>query len=153
MDCYFERSASRSGPQCSSGLFKTAKSAGLPNCSGGTEMMSRIKTDFWPVSCLTLLSFALLAPATAQINPNQVATLRWYPAVTAVSFPVGAGAYGVAYDGANIWVAGYSSLTLTKLRANDGAVLSTIPIPSGAFGVAFDGANIWVTGYPTNIVT
>jgi len=44
----------------------------------------------------------------AQANPNQVATLRWYPAITGLSFPVAAIPYGIAFDGSNIWVASCS---------------------------------------------
>ena len=38
-------------------------------------------------------------------------------------------AYGVAFDGANIWIAKYGSDNMTKLRASDGALLATAGIP------------------------
>ena len=41
-----------------------------------------------------------------KFNPLQVALLRWYEAnESGATFAVGNGAQGVAYDGANIWVA------------------------------------------------
>jgi len=48
--------------------------------------------------------------------------------------------WNVAFDGANIWIAG--ALTETELRA-DGQVLGNFPFKNTA-GIAFDGANIWV---------
>ena len=37
---------------------------------------------------------------------------------------------------------------VTKLRANDGAVLGTFNVPDVPYSIAFDGTNIWVTGSP-----
>ncbi len=57
-------------------------------------------------------------------NPLKVALLKWYNANTVpTEFSVGAGPLGVAFDGANIWVAGSN---LTKLRASDGAGLRNL---------------------------
>lgn len=60
--------------------------------------------------------------------------------VCAFGLPVGANPYGVAFDGANVWVVGGN---LTKLRASDGQVLGTFA--TGGLGVTFDGANVWIT--------
>ena len=46
-------------------------------------------------------------------NPNQVAILRWYAANQTADFPVGTFPYGVAFDGANIWVANSGSNTVS----------------------------------------
>ena len=54
----------------------------------------------------------------------QVALLKWAPN-SGLSFPVGTYAYGVAFDGANIWVANNGSNNVTKLRASDGALQGT----------------------------
>jgi len=62
------------------------------------------------------------------------------------SFTVGSAPIGVAFDGANIWVANRGDGTVSKLRASDGAVLGTFPTPNGGYGIAFDGTYIWVTG-------
>src|SRR5271166_1957862 len=76
-------------------------------------------------------------------NPLKVALLKWYQANTVpTTFPVGAGPYGMAFDGANIWVACGGGAT--KLRASDGQVLGTFAT-NGSAGVTFDGANIWVS--------
>ena len=49
-------------------------------------------------------------------NPNQVALLRWYEAAQAdTSFTVGTEPIGVAFDGANIWVANSLDDNVSKL--------------------------------------
>jgi DNA-binding beta-propeller fold protein YncE len=58
---------------------------------------------------------------------------------------------GIAFDGANMWVANYDPATVTKIRASDGAILLSIPV--GTYGsskprfVAYDDVarQIWVT--------
>jgi DNA-binding beta-propeller fold protein YncE len=61
------------------------------------------------------------------------------------SYPVGLQPWGVAFDGANIWVANMGAGTVSKLRASDGASLGTFNLNASAYYVAFDGTNIWVT--------
>ncbi len=61
-------------------------------------------------------------------------------------YKVGGNPIGVAFDGANIWVANNGDGTVSKLRARDGVNLGTFSAPGSPYGVAFDGANIWVTG-------
>jgi hypothetical protein len=61
------------------------------------------------------------------------------------TFAVANGPFGVAFDGANIWVASNRGTTVTKLRASDGTLLGTFPGGSSPLKVAFDGADIWVT--------
>jgi outer membrane lipoprotein-sorting protein len=85
-------------------------------------------------------------------NPNQVAILRWYSANQTANFPVGIAPFGVAFDGANIWVTNEGSNNVTKLRASDGTNLGTFPVGANPIGVAFDGANIWVANYLSNNV-
>ncbi len=116
---------------------------------------------------------ALLSAQQGPINPHQVALLRWYPVNLTASFPTSDSGWccdrlecepcpiyvqTLTYDGANIWGFGWEEEQRTpepvaiKLRACDGAILSTNPIgttpgidyPGRA---AYDGANIWVT-YP-----
>ncbi len=86
-------------------------------------------------------------------NPNQVAILRWYSANQTADFPVGNSPYGVAFDGANIWVTNNGSNDVTKLRASDGTNLGTFPVGSGPEGVALDGANVWVANLGSSNVT
>jgi len=61
---------------------------------------------------------------------------------------VGNAPLGIAFDGANMWIANLGGSSVTKLRASDGAVLGTFGTPPSPYGVAFDGADIWVTGAP-----
>jgi len=59
-------------------------------------------------------------------NPLKVALLKWYKAnPVPTTFPVGSQPYGVAFDGANIWVANFADNTVSKLKANDGTLLGT----------------------------
>src|SRR5712691_3081715 len=83
-------------------------------------------------------------------NPLQIATLHWYNANQTTTFGVGTRPFGVAFDGANIWVANMGSHNVTKLRASDGKVLGTFRSGANPVGVAFDGANIWVTNFTSN---
>lgn len=65
---------------------------------------------------------------------------------------IGIAHYGVAYDGANIWVANYSRNTVTKLRASDGSLVATYRV-AGPWGMAFDGEDMWVANYSGGTVT
>ena len=56
-------------------------------------------------------------------NVDQLALLRWYGANTVSTFPTGGGPNGIAFDGANIWVVGGPSNSVSKFRANDGALV------------------------------
>jgi hypothetical protein len=89
----------------------------------------------------------------APTNPNQVALLRWYAANQTADFPVGSLPFGLAFDGAHIWVTNRTSNNVMKLRASDGANLGSFPVGPGPLGVAFDGANVWVTNYLSANVT
>lgn len=68
-------------------------------------------------------------------------------------YSVGANPVGIAYDGANMWVANYGSNSVTKLRASDGANLGTFNVGINPWAIAFDGANVWVTNNGSNSVT
>ena len=93
-------------------------------------------------------------PPGASLNPLQIATLRWYSASQAgPDIAVGTEPYGIAFDGANIWVTNYSSNNVSKLRASDGAVLGSFAVSSGPTAIAFDGANIWVANPGSNNVS
>ena len=69
------------------------------------------------------------------------------------TFPVGTFPCGIAFDGANIWVANNGSNSVTKLRASDGIVLGTYAVGFNPRGMVFDGANIWVANTNSNSVT
>jgi DNA-binding beta-propeller fold protein YncE len=91
-------------------------------------------------------------PAGSAINPLQVGLLKWAP-YSGVSFQVEGRPFGVAYDGANVWVTNQGSNSVTKLRASDGAGMGIFMAGANPFGVAYDGANIWVTNQGSNTVT
>jgi hypothetical protein len=91
-------------------------------------------------------------PAGSAINPLQVALLKWAP-YSGVSFQVEGRPFGVAFDGANLWVTNAGANFVTKLRASDGANLGNFSVGSASFGVAFDGANIWVANQGSNTVS
>ena len=90
---------------------------------------------------------------TSSKNPLQIALLHWYNANLTTQFTVGTSPYGMAFDGANIWVALNGSGKVTKLRANDGFNLGSFSVGTNPTGVAFDGANIWVANINSNNVT
>jgi len=87
------------------------------------------------------------------MNLLQLAILRWYEANLCTSFPAGPFPFGMAFDGANVWVANNQGNTVTKLQACDGAQLGTYPVGQVPEGVAFDGANVWVANFGGNTVT
>src|SRR5436190_5515646 len=60
-------------------------------------------------------------------------------------FPTGRGPRGMAFDGANIWVACSLDYSVQKLRASDGVILDQISMGLDPYWTIFDGANIWVT--------
>ncbi|MBK9990997.1 MAG: hypothetical protein IPP19_09750 [Verrucomicrobia bacterium] len=83
---------------------------------------------------------------------GSVAKLSNSGIVTGV-FATGANPAGIAFDGANIWVANSSDGTVTKLRASNGANLGTFTSGgTGPGGIAFDGTNIWVANYNSGSV-
>jgi DNA-binding beta-propeller fold protein YncE len=64
------------------------------------------------------------------------------------TFNVGTNPRGIAFDGANMWVANSGQLSVTKLRASDGAFLGSFAECNNCgnpLQIAFDGAQMWVT--------
>jgi hypothetical protein len=116
-------------------------------------------------SGLTNLNGANITSGTvtsAQLSPESVpnssafkllGSLRWDLLKPQANFPAGNNPNGVAFDGANIWVANAGSNSVTKLRASDGANLGGFAVGTSPRGVAFDGANIWVANSVSNNVT
>src|SRR5262252_8800935 len=64
-----------------------------------------------------------LGVVSSNLNPLQIALLHWYGANQTTNFTVGSAPFGVAFDGANVWIANFNSNNVTQLRANDGAIL------------------------------
>jgi DNA-binding beta-propeller fold protein YncE len=69
------------------------------------------------------------------------------PSVEAVSTDLGVmkSPAGIAFDGANIWVAGDGRIT--KIRASDGFRIGTYDVDSGPLAATYDGLNIWVANF------
>jgi len=61
--------------------------------------------------------------------------------------------YGIAFDGANVWITDQATNNVTKLRVSDGTILGTYAVGTSPQGVVFDGANIWVANYLDNTLT
>jgi hypothetical protein len=67
--------------------------------------------------------------------------------VNTIQLPTVNPSYGIAFDGAHIWMGAGSGSgpVVVELQASTGAVLGIYPIGgNGPGGVAFDGTNIWV---------
>ena len=71
------------------------------------------------------------------------ATLRWdLITCKSATIDVGLGAWGLGFDGADIWVAGQVYLSKIDPVTN---TVTAVDVPSGAMEIAFDGTNIWAT--------
>jgi hypothetical protein len=86
-------------------------------------------------------------------NANQLALLRWYSANTVTNVQIGGHPNGAAFDGANVWLVNAPGDSVTKIRANDSAVLGTFAVGYIPGYGAFDGANVWITNLGDNTVT
>jgi hypothetical protein len=84
----------------------------------------------------------------ANRGDNSVSKLRARDGELLGTFSVPGGTYGVAFDGANIWVAGDQGVT--KLRASDGKILHFYSTPTETSGIVFTGTNVWVAGWNNN---
>jgi hypothetical protein len=60
---------------------------------------------------------------------------------------------GLAFDGTHIWTANYSSNSVSKLRASDGALIGTYNTGTNPMGLAFDGTHIWTANGGSNSVS
>jgi hypothetical protein len=99
-------------------------------------------------------TLTISATGGPQLNPNQVALMRWYPANrSGITFTTGSGPSGIVFDGSSMWIANGSGDTVTRLRPGDGQVLDTFPTPANPGWMAFDGANIWIAHFATGTVS
>ena len=88
------------------------------------------------------------------ITTSCAASLRWdLPACTPATFTVGTSPQGVAFDGTNIWVANFSSNSVSKINPTTNTVTDTVTVDTNPRGVTFDGTNIWVTNQTSNNVS
>src|ERR1700682_5072196 len=84
---------------------------------------------------------------------NNVTKLRASDGTLLGTFTVGAKPLGVAFDGANIWVANHGSANVTKLKATNGSTIGTFAVGSCPYYLAFDGAHIWVADECSNTLS
>ncbi len=143
------------GPNIAAGQVVKSISSGSTTFTDAVTLQAGSNITITPSgNTLTIAASGGGSGSAPTINPMQIALLRWYDAnQTGVAFGVGSAPYGAAFDGANIWITNYGDNTVTKLRANDGAILGTFGAGTTPFGVAFDGANIWVSNETANAVT
>src|SRR5664279_3726464 len=94
-------------------------------------------------AALVFLTLPLSVSAQQSINYDDVALLRWYPANLTARIPAGQNPIAAAFDGSHIWVANYTSGSVTELEASDGAIVGTFSAGANPIGLAFDGANLW----------
>jgi len=102
-----------------------------------------------------------------ELNPDQIAELRWYEAnnggvlysmqgiPSAIKYDVLNNPYALCYDGANVWVTSMQYSTLNNFNAHgwwntpSGGISSTDPQPVAA---CYDGLYIWVACRGSNSV-
>ncbi len=77
-----------------------------------------------------------------EFSASTGATLRTVYAVATVQW-----GGNIAFDGANIWVAGSAvgGHFVTKIQVSSGTILGSFKVGDDPEGVVFDGTNIWVT--------
>jgi YVTN family beta-propeller protein len=68
-------------------------------------------------------------------------------AVPVATVSVGRLPYGVAFDGAHIWVVTQADNSVSKIDIATNKVVATVSVGKSPHGVAFDGAHIWVANY------
>src|SRR5437762_4032481 len=84
------------------------------------------------------------------LKEQKAALLQWYRQDFPVGVPGGSLPIGLAFDGANIWVADLGNSTVIKMRASDGTVVGTFFAGNpnvSPWGLAFDGSSIRITNY------
>jgi len=92
-------------------------------------------------------------PGTS-INPLRLAARRWYRALqTGMTALTGTTPSGIVWDGTSLWVSNHASGTITRHRATDGALQSTVIVGNGPGGMTFDGVSLWVANEDDDTVT
>ncbi|MBK7469954.1 MAG: hypothetical protein IPI73_04215 [Betaproteobacteria bacterium] len=89
------------------------------------------------------------------LNSNDATKIRASDGIVVATYPVGSGPQGIAFDGANMWVANNacSGECVTKLRASDGVILGTFAAGAALYSIAFDGVNMWAVSYIDGTIT
>ncbi len=69
------------------------------------------------------------------------------------TIPLSASWFGIAADGAHLWVANGNARTVTELSASTGNVIRTIPVKDAPYGITADGSNVWTANSNSGTVT
>ncbi|MEI7512592.1 MAG: YncE family protein, partial [Candidatus Uhrbacteria bacterium] len=72
---------------------------------------------------------------------------------TMATTTVGSNPYGVAFDGAYIWVTNLSSANVSKINVTTNQVVATVAVGTNPAGLAFDGRYMWVANQGTSNVS
>jgi hypothetical protein len=91
------------------------------------------------------------------ISPRQIATLRWYEAISTsnpYALVVGDSPRMAAFDGDYIWVTNANDNSVTKIRASDGSIINTHSIGAscGPESIAFDGLYLWIGCWQDQVI-
>ena len=90
-------------------------------------------------------------------NTLPLAILRWYQFNQTATIDVGNTPWGLAFDGAAMWVTSSGNGTVSKVRASDGAVFGPFSVGNSStsqpVGIAYDGVNMWVADSGDNTVS
>jgi YVTN family beta-propeller protein len=73
-------------------------------------------------------------------------------AVTA-TVTVGTSPSGIAYDGANVWVTNYGSLSVSKVNASTNTVSTTLTVGKQPYQALYSAGSIWVTNFASATVS
>lgn len=99
-------------------------------------------------------ALAVDGPTLIETNLRQVALHRWYGVNEAgITLPAGDQPMGMLFDGGFLWITNNGDNTVTRRRANDGALMGTYPVGVSPLGMAYDGARLWVANRGDNTVT
>jgi len=90
--------------------------------------------------------------SSGPVSPGMY-SLRPRVSSSAATFPVGSAPFGVAFDGAHIWVTNEQGGTVTELLPSNGSILGTFPVGVNPQGIVSDGMDIWVANFTSNNVT
>lgn len=82
---------------------------------------------------------------------SQTLGLPYFPSLNA-AVRVGSSSRGIAFDGANLWVANNASYSVSKINPIAAQVIKSITCGPGPHSMAFDGAYMWLTNSGTNTV-
>jgi YVTN family beta-propeller protein len=90
----------------------------------------------------------------SRLTNEQLAMMRWDqdPGRPGI-LQTGGSPLGLAFDGADIWVANGSGNTVQRISRSGKAVVATIPVGAEPSYLAFDGTDMWVTNRASNTVS